>query len=174
VAGLDRVWSEREVIAKAVAGSADRSATWGRANLKLERERNLPVLGIEPGQVPEFLETLTDRALASVGVVQVARPARPGPGRGRRLAPDDGRRGCSALTLAAGHALGLTHAALSRTGGQSETVMWRAQFGLGPMCRLGEWPNDYVTIDVTQRARPHAERAPGGPPVNLMTSPGLW
>ena len=69
---MDRLWSEQEVIAKAVAGCADRSATWGRANLQLELERNLPVLGIEPDQVREFLTALTDQALATAGVVQVA------------------------------------------------------------------------------------------------------
>jgi hypothetical protein len=48
------------------------------------------------------------------------------------IRPDDGRRGCSALTLAAGHALGWTHTAtLHRPDGQRETVAWRAQFGLG-------------------------------------------
>jgi conjugative relaxase-like TrwC/TraI family protein len=69
--GSSDSWSPEAVIQQAVAGCAERSATWGRANLQLEIERNLPVLGIEPRQVQEFLEALTDQALAWSGVVQV-------------------------------------------------------------------------------------------------------
>ena len=48
------------------------------------------------------------------------------------ICADDGRRACSAVTLAAGHAFGWTHSAtLRRPDGQTETVVWRAQFGLG-------------------------------------------
>ncbi|MDQ1248939.1 MAG: hypothetical protein QG597_3313, partial [Actinomycetota bacterium] len=71
VAGAGGSWSPEAMIQQAVAGCAERSATWGRANLQLEIERNLPVLGIEPGQVQDLLEVLTDQALAWSGVVQV-------------------------------------------------------------------------------------------------------
>lgn len=81
VAGVSEEWSVDEVLSKAVAGCAERSATWGRADLKQEIERNLPVLGIGVDDVDRLLERLTDQALASSDVVQVTRTGS-GPARG--------------------------------------------------------------------------------------------
>jgi len=74
VAGPQGLWSPQQVIEQAVAGCAARSATWGRANLLLEIERTLPVLGIDPGDVADLLDRLTDRALQWSGVVQITHP----------------------------------------------------------------------------------------------------
>jgi hypothetical protein len=65
------VWSPDAVLKEAVAACAQRSATWGRANLINEIELRLPVLGLDDDQVPVLLNTLADIALGSHDVVQV-------------------------------------------------------------------------------------------------------
>jgi hypothetical protein len=65
-------WSPAALIPEAVAACADRSATWGRANLISELELRLPTLGITTDQVAPLLDHLADSALASGYVVQVS------------------------------------------------------------------------------------------------------
>jgi conjugative relaxase-like TrwC/TraI family protein len=77
VAGWNGQWSRQEVFDKAIATCASRSATWGRANLKQAIEQNLPVLGIGVDHIDEFLDQLTDEALASADVVQITRTPTP-------------------------------------------------------------------------------------------------
>ena len=64
-------WSPSSVLAEAVAACAERSSTWGRANLINEIELRLPTLGLAADKVAPLLEQLADQALASEDVVQV-------------------------------------------------------------------------------------------------------
>ena len=75
-------FSADAVVAQAIQACAEKSAAWGRAELLLELDRALPVLGLTPGDATELLGHLADRALTSEGVVQVA-------GIDRRPAPAD-------------------------------------------------------------------------------------
>jgi conjugative relaxase-like TrwC/TraI family protein len=65
-------WSPESVIAEAVAACTERSATWGRANLVNELELRLPILGVDPDEVPALLDRLADQGLSSADVVQVS------------------------------------------------------------------------------------------------------
>ncbi|MQA13476.1 MAG: relaxase domain-containing protein [Pseudonocardiaceae bacterium] len=61
------VWSARDVIERAVAALNDKRATWSRSHLTRAVSEALPAhLDIDPQQVPELLDGLTDTALRQV------------------------------------------------------------------------------------------------------------
>lgn len=92
-------WSPSSVVAEAVAACAERSSTWGRANLINEIELRLPTLGLATDDVAPLLDRLADTALGSPDVVQVA-----GIDDGD-FAPPSARRYAATGTLAAEAAL---------------------------------------------------------------------
>ena len=111
-------FSPSAVLAEAVAAAAAKSATWGRADLILEIERRLPVLGLDDDQVPVLLDALTDTALDSADVVQVT-----GHQAGDYAAPS-ATRYASAETLIAEKAL--RDLALQRSGHALDPVALKA------------------------------------------------
>jgi conjugative relaxase-like TrwC/TraI family protein len=64
-------WSPSALLAEAIDAAATKQATWGWADLMLEIELRLPILGIDDDQVPVLLRALTETALKSADVVQV-------------------------------------------------------------------------------------------------------
>src|SRR4051794_3001571 len=65
-------FSPAAVTAEAVTAVAQNRAAWSRADLMLEVERRLPLLGLSTEQTVELVSRLTDQALAEHGVTQVA------------------------------------------------------------------------------------------------------
>ncbi|WP_158221192.1 MobF family relaxase, partial [Kineosporia sp. R_H_3] len=109
-------WSPTAVITEAVAACAERSATWGRANLISELELRLPILGIDTNQVVGVLEQLADAALDSEHVVAVTGQTPDLDAGTTRLAASSpsARRYAATGTLAA--EIALREAALTRSG----------------------------------------------------------
>src|SRR4051812_11990186 len=60
------------VAAEAIQAVAESRAAWSRADLMLEVERRLPLMGLGTEQTVELIRRVTDHALQTDGVVQVA------------------------------------------------------------------------------------------------------
>src|ERR687885_923277 len=65
-------FSPAAVAAEAIQAVAETRAAWSRADLMLEIERRLPLLGLSTQQTVELIRRVTDHALRADGVVQVA------------------------------------------------------------------------------------------------------
>ena len=65
-------FSPAAVTAEAVTAVAQSRAAWSRADLMLQVERRLPLLGLSSEETVELVSRLTDQALAEHGVRQVA------------------------------------------------------------------------------------------------------
>src|SRR4051794_32561091 len=65
-------FSPSSVAAEAVYAVAESRAAWSRADLMLEVERRLPLVGLSTEETVELISRLTDRALEQHGVTQVA------------------------------------------------------------------------------------------------------
>src|SRR4051794_31823285 len=65
-------FSPNAVAAEAIYAAAQTRAAWSRADLMLEVERRLPLMGLSTEETVELISRLTDRALEQHGVTQVA------------------------------------------------------------------------------------------------------
>ena len=68
----EAAFSPTAVAAEALQAVAETRAAWSRADLMLEVERRLPLMGLNTEQTVELIDRVTDHALATDGVVQVA------------------------------------------------------------------------------------------------------
>src|SRR3954469_11560746 len=65
-------FSPSAVAAEAIQAVAETRAAWSRADLMLEVERRLPLMGLSTEQTVELIRRVTDHALQTDGLVQVA------------------------------------------------------------------------------------------------------